>query len=309
MLDARVRGPARLSAGGIRRPVFGPKLTRQLYLIVPLVVLFVINIIPLVYTTYLTFCNWVLYRSPTPPFSGLVNWIEMLTSGRFWHSLQVELVFVAAAVGVEFLLGLAIALLLNRKIIGLEVIRSLFIFPMVLPPIIAAFLWRFMLQSDIGVINYYLRFVGWNRAWLATGPRALGTLVVVDVWQYTPFVALLLLAGLQHLPQDIFEAAQVDGADGLRRFRYVTLPLLMPTIFIVLLLRIIDALKVFPTIYVLTSGGPGIATEALNYLAFLMAFDQSRMGYGATLSMMVMVLSVLIAALFIVSRNKLAAVD
>lgn len=294
-------------APGERSVLFGRNLSQHLYLLVPLAVLFLINVIPLVYTVFLSFSDWVLYRSPSPKFSGVGNWVEMFTSPRFWHSVQVELVFVAGAVTVEFLLGFALALLIHRQRFLREFYRSVFMFPMVLPPIIAAFLWRFMLQSDIGVINYILRPLGLSRAFLATGPSALATLILVDVWQYTPFVALLLLAGLQSLSQEVQEAAEVDGAGALQRFRYVTLPLMTPTILIVLLLRIIEALKVFPTIYVLTRGGPGTATEALNYLAFLEAFDQSRLGYGATLSLVVMFLSVVIAAIFISTRRRLAS--
>lgn len=302
----RTKARARVAAPEERSVVFGRNLSQHLYLFIPLAVLFVINIVPLLYMLYLSFSNWVLYRQKTPTFSGLDNWVEMLTSGRFWHSVQVELIFVAGAVALEFLLGFAMALLLNREMFLREFFRSVFIFPMVLPPIIAAFLWRFMLQSDIGVINYYLRFVNLNRAFLATGPSALATLILVDVWQYTPFVALLLLAGLQHISQEVLKAAEVDGASPVQCFRYVTVPLMIPTILIVLLLRIIDALKVFPTIYVLTRGGPGIATEALNYLAFLMAFEESRIGYGAALSLVVMILSIAIAILFVSTRRRLA---
>jgi len=305
----RPRGQSRIAVTSERSVVFGRNLERPLYLYIPLAVLFLINIVPLLYTVYLSLTNWVLFRQRTPTFAGLVNWAEMLTSGRFWHSVQVELVFVAGSVAIEFSLGFGMALLLNREIRLREFFRSIFMFPMVLPPIIAAFLWRFMLQADIGVINYYLRFVGLNRAFLATGPSALATLILVDVWQYTPFVVLLLLAGLQHISREVFQAAEVDGAGPVQIFRYVTVPLMTPTILIVLLLRIIDALKVFPTIYVLTRGGPGIATEALNYLAFLMAFEQSRMGYGAALSLVVMILSVAIAIVFVATRRRMAGWD
>jgi len=306
---ARTPGKVRASAPGERAVVFGRNLQQHLCLYIPLAVLFLINIVPLLFTVYLSMTNWVLYRQRTPTFAGLVNWAEMVASGRFWHSVQVELVFVAGSVALEFSVGFGMALLLNREIRLREFFRSIFMFPMVLPPIIAAFLWRFMLQADIGVINYYLRFVGLNRAFLATGPSALATLILVDVWQYTPFVALLLLAGLQHISREVFQAAEVDGAGPVQIFRYVTVPLMIPTMLIVLLLRIIDALKVFPTIYVLTRGGPGVATEALNYLAFLMAFEQSRMGHGAALSLVVMILSVAIAIVFIVTRRRMAGWD
>ncbi len=287
-----------------RSILFGRERARQLYLYVPLATLFVINIVPLVYTLYLSFTNWILYRQPSPTFSGLGNWVGLISSPPFWHSVQVELIFVAGSVALEFVVGFAMALVLNREIRLRELFRSLFLFPMVLPPIIAAFLWRFMLQADIGVVNYYLRFVHLNKAFLATGPSALMTLILVDVWQYTPFVALLLLAGLQHISSEIFQAAEVDGANAVQRFRYVTTPLMVPTILIVVLLRIIDALKVFPTIYVLTRGGPGSATEALNYFAFRMAFEQSQMGYGAALSLVVMLLSILTAIVFIAARRR-----
>ena len=305
----RTKPNAKATLAGERSVVLGSNLSQRLYLSIPLAILFAINIVPLFYVLYLSFTNWVLFRQRSPSFAGLANWVEMLTSDRFWHSLEVELIFVAGAVLLEFLLGFAMALLLNRELFFREFFRSVFLFPMVLPPIVAAFLWRFMLQADIGVINYYLRFVNLNRPFLATGPSALATLIVVDVWQYTPFVALLLLAGLQHMSQEVVQAAEVDGAGPVQCFRYITVPLLIPTILIVLLLRIIDALKVFPTIYVLTRGGPGIATEALNYLAFLEAFEQSRMGYGATLSLVVMILSVAIAVLFVSTRRRLASFE
>jgi multiple sugar transport system permease protein len=268
-------------------------------LLVPVVILLIVNLIPLIFTFYLSFHEWVLYRQDVPEFVGLENWIDMLQSAKFWHALRVELIFVVGAVGIEFVFGFAIALFLNQAMRGRDFVRALFLFPMVLPPIVAAFLWRFMLQADIGVVNYFLSFVNLDRAWLAHPTSALATLIFVDVWQFTPFVILLLLAGLQQLPQEIYEAAQVDGAGVLNQFRYLTIPLLTPTILIVLLLRIVEALKVFPTIYVLTGGGPGQATEALNYLAFIVAFNQSRMGYGATLSVSVLLMSIAIAMGFI----------
>jgi multiple sugar transport system permease protein len=298
MLEAKIDKVGQVKSGQSRRRLSSISVYTW-YLIPPVAILVVISALPLIYTFYLSFHSWVLYRQKTPQFVGLKNWIDMLASERFWHSLQVELIFVAGSVLLQFILGLAIALYLNREMRARDLIRSLFLFPMVLPPIVAAFLWRFMLQADIGVINYYLRFVNLDRAWLSSSDTALATLIVVDVWQYTPFVILLLLAGLQQLPQEIFEAAEVDGASSLQRFRFITIPLLMPTILIVLLLRIIEALKVFPTIYVLTGGGPGDATEALNFLAFHLAFDQSRMGYGATLSTVVLLLSIIIALVFI----------
>ena len=183
-------------------------------------------------------------------------------------------------------------------------IRTLFLFPMVIPPIVAAFLWRFMLQSDIGIINYYLKFLNLDRPWLANDSTALPTLILVDVWQYTPFVILLLLAGLQQLPNEVYEAARVDGANALQNLLYITIPLLMPTILVVALLRTMEALKVFPTIYVLTGGGPGDATEALNFLAYIMAFNQSKMGYGSLLSTIILIISIIIAIVFIIFSRK-----
>lgn len=274
------------------------------FLVAPIVILLVVNLVPLFVTVYLSFHEWVLFRQKVPEFVGLANWIEMVNSARFWHSVKIQLLFVGGAVTLEFILGFAIALFLNQELRNRDLVRTLFLFPMVLPPIVAAFLWRFMLQSDIGVINYFLRFANLDRAWLADQSTALLTLIIVDAWQYTPFVLLLLLAGLQHLPQDVFEAAQVDGASVRQRFRYITLPMLTPTILTVLLLRIVEALMVFPTIYVLTGGGPGDATEALNFLAFRVAFNQSNMGYGSALSIVVLVISLAVAAIFITLSRR-----
>ncbi len=274
-----------------------------LFLIIPTIVLLAVTLVPLLYAVYLTFNKWVLYRQPVPAFVGLQNYVEMLTWDRFWNSFSIQLVFILGSVALQVALGLGLALFLNREMAGRTIIRSLFLFPMVIPPVVAAFLWRFMLQSDVGVISYMLRLVGVEQTWLSTGPSAMAVLVGVDIWQFTPFVTLLLLAGLQQLPPELSDAAQVDGASSLQVFRFVILPLLMPLLLVVVILRIVEAFKVFPTIYVLTQGGPGFTTEALNYLAYLLAFDQQNMGMGATLSLVIMGLSILVAVAFVRAGN------
>lgn len=269
------------------------------FLVPSVLVLILVYAGPLAYGGFLSFSEWVLYRQPTPQWAGFEQWNQLLSSGRFWHSIWIQVVFVGSAVTVEVTVGLAIALYISREIRGLSIVRSFFLFPLVLPPIVAAFLWRYMLQSDIGVVNYFLGFVGLARPWLSDAGTALFTLVVVDIWQYTPFAIVLLVAALQQLPPEVQEAARVDGAGNWQRFRHVTLPLIMPTILVVAVLRVIDAMKVFPTIYVLTQGGPGTATEALNYFGFHVAFDQSNMGLGATVSLAVTILSLTITFAFL----------
>jgi len=185
---------------------------------------------------------------------------------------------------IETVLGVAIALILNRDMRGKNVIKTLFLLPMVATPVAVGMVWLLMYEPSIGVINYFLKLLGLPQGlWLASPAQALGSLILVDVWQWTPMITLIVLAGLAALPSEPYEAALVDGASTLQSIRLITLPLLQPTILAAMTLRAIDAFKTYDIIYTMTQGGPGYATETLNIYSFVLGFQYFQMGKASAL--------------------------
>jgi multiple sugar transport system permease protein len=268
-----------------------------------LVVLSVVTIGPFLFlfSTSLTPLNlarpatWWDFREP------LANFVELFTDHRFLDSLGVQLRLSLFTVGFQLLLGLGAALLLNSRLRFLEAIRALFIIPMVLPPIVVAIMWKVLFTPDISVLNWVLGLLGLPQpAWLAHPRLALPAIIIADVWEWFPFALLMLLAALQMMPAEPLEAARIDGASAWQVFRHVVLPLLRPAIVVTVLFRLIESVKAFPLIFVMTGGGPGTVTEATNYYAFLQGFNYSLVGYSAAISVVVLA-SVLVISYFIVS--------
>jgi multiple sugar transport system permease protein len=216
-------------------------------------------------------------------------------------SVGVSFLFTIVVVSSEFLLGLGLALLFAREIKGARIMTLLMIAPIMLSEAVMASMWRNMFNPVFGVLNYFLsllRIPGLN--WLGLPDLALASVMVVDIWQWAPFVMLVLMAGLTAQPVDVYESAAVDGAGRLRVFRDITLPLLKPSILVVLLIRVIDALKVFDKIYVLTGGGPGHATETLSMYVFRYGFRFFQMGYAAAVSFLMIFMAVVITQRFLI---------
>ena len=231
----------------------------------------------------------------------LANFVELLDDHRFLDSLGVQLRLSVFTVGFQLLLGLAAALLLNSRLRFLEAMRALFIIPMVLPPIVVAIMWKVLFTPDISVLNWALGLFGLPQpAWLAHPRLALPAIIIADIWEWFPFTLLMLLAALQMIPTEPLEAARIDGAGAWQVFRHVVLPLLRPAIVVTVLFRLIESVKAFPLIFVMTGGGPGTVTEATNYYAFLQGFNYSLIGYSAAISVVVLA-SVLVISYFIVS--------
>jgi ABC-type sugar transport system permease subunit len=230
------------------------------------------------------------------PFVGLANYGEILADRRFWEALGHTTLFTAASVTLEILLGLALALAMNRAFRGRGLVRAAVLVPWAIPTVVAALLWRFLFDSQAGIVNALLAepIVWFNRAATAWVP-----VILADVWKTTPFVALLLLAGLQNIDPAIYEAAEVDGAGAWRRLRSVTLPLLKPALLVALIFRTLDAFRVFDLVYVLTGGGPGTATEPIALYTFNTFFANLRFGYGAALSVIVFLITFLLAMLYV----------
>lgn len=263
-----------------------------LLLLPAMVVLLLLVVFPTLYLVYLSLSRWDIMTA-APRFIGLGNFREMFGADpMFWESLRISSVFTVGAVVVEYVFGLALAVALNRKLPGLGLIRTLLIVPMAMTPVVTGIVWRMLYDPTFGMLNYLLGQVGiTGQAWVAQSSTALYALIVVDIWQWTPFMFLVLTAGLQSLPSDPFEAARVDGASRWQMFWQIAFPLLWPVSLLAILLRAIDAWKVFDIVYAVTKGGPGTATQTLNFYSYTKGFQWFDLGYAAALIIVVLVVA------------------
>ncbi|HEY0406743.1 MAG TPA: sugar ABC transporter permease [Pyrinomonadaceae bacterium] len=230
------------------------------------------------------------------------NFTRLASDRFFFAALGHTLVYAVVALTFEFLLGLGLAVLLNSGLRGRLFFRAGLLVPMMLPPVVVGVVWRLMLNPNFGAINGTLKGAGLNSlalAWTASPKLALLSVIMVDVWQWTPFMFLVLLAGLQAIPQEPYEAALVDGSSAWQTFQFVTLPLLKPAILIALLLRTMDLLRVFDQIFILTEGGPGFSTETISLYIYRAAFRFSDFGYAAAMSFVLLILTNIISLLYI----------
>jgi multiple sugar transport system permease protein len=261
-------------------------------------VLLALSIYPLVYSVTIS-----LQRETASGTTwGLGNFARLFSDNFFWTAMAHTFVYAIAALVCEFLLGLGLALLLNAQIRGRAFFRASLLVPMMLPAVVVGVVWRLMLNPDFGAINGTLRRIGINTeslTWTASPKLAMLAVIAVDVWQWTPFVFLVLLAGLQAIPQEPYEAALIDGSSRWQTFRHVTLPLLKPSILIVLLLRTMDLLRVFDQIFILTEGGPGFATETISLYIYRTAFRFFDFGYAAAMSFVLLALTNVISVIYI----------
>jgi len=256
-----------------------------------LIVAFVI--FPLGYSFYLTFQNYDLAIGPPAEYVGVDNYREMLLDDvRFWRAWLNTFIIIFPAITVQLLLGLGIALLLNRPIRGRAFLTSLLIIPSMVSPVSAAMVWRMLYGVKYGGINNFFRQVGLLDVyfdWFATPARAIFSIIAVEVWHNTSFMMIVLLAGLQSIPQELYEAGEVDGASTWQKFWYITLPLLKFTMIVALLIRMIDLTKIFGLIFLLTFGGPGGSTQTVAFTTYLSGFQDFRISYASTLSYVIVV--------------------
>jgi multiple sugar transport system permease protein len=232
----------------------------------------------------------------------LANFTRLWSDTFFLSALSHTLIYAIVALNCEFVLGLGLAVLLDRPLRGRAIFRAALLIPMMLPPVVAGVVWRLMLNPDFGAINGTLRGAGLDTdalTWTASPLLAMASVIAVDVWQWTPFMFLVLLAGLQAIPEEPYEAAMIDGASAWQTFRHVTLPLLRPAILIALLLRTMDLLRVFDQIFILTEGGPGLATETVSLYIYRAAFRFFDFGYAAAMSFVLLVITNIISLAYI----------
>lgn len=278
-------------------------------LVVPAVaVLLLMTVAPAIYLLWSSFFRFNLLSPEAGEFVGLGNYVDLLGSADFIRSFGLTLLFVVASVTIELALGLVVALLLARKGPDLRIASGLLILPMAITPVVAALVWRALLNPNYGWVDYYLQTFGLIDepvAWLSAPITSWIALLALDTWQWMPFVALILLAGLQGLPSEPLEAASVDGAGRFGMFRFITLPMMRPFIVIAVLLRTVDAFKTFGTVQVLTNGGPGDATEIINLSIYRVALQNFQVGTAAAMGIIfLIVLTIVIQQLLLVmARN------
>ena len=233
---------------------------------------------------------------------SLGNFVRLVSDQFFLSALGHTLVFAAAALTIEFLLGLGLAVLLNGQFRGRGFFRAGLLVPMMLPTVVVGVVWRLMLNPNFGAVNGTLKGAGINTTsltWTSSPYLAMLSIIAVDVWQWTPFMFLILLAGLQAIPQEPYEAALIDGSSAWQTFRHVTLPLLKPAILVALLLRTMDLLRVFDQVFILTEGGPGFATETISLYIYRTAFRFSDFGYAAAMSFVLLIITNIISTFYI----------
>lgn len=233
-------------------------------------------------------------------FVGLRNYIKMVMDYRFVGGLVRSLIFVFSSVSISFVVGFWLASLLNRAKKGQAIFRSLFLIPMVIASAVTGVIFKFMLNYDLGIINHFLRWIGFQGVDFLGNPSvALGAVISVDIWQWTPFVILVILAGLESLPPEPFEAAMLDGASSWDMLRFITAPLLKRFMIFVVIIRAMDAFREFDKIYLMTEGGPGFTSETLSVYISTVGFTWFDMGYSSALSFFALYFSLLIAFLTI----------
>ena len=250
-------------------------------------------LIPMGNCIYLSFHKYHLLVA-NKPFIGLQNYLHIfIADSTFWHSLWVTFYFTFVAVGIEIILALLIALLLNQSFRGRAILRATLILPWAIPWVVNGIMWKWIYNPSFGILNGLLKQLGLidsYKVWLGTPFLALNMMVLSDVWKETPFIAILLLAGLQTIPKDLYESAEIDGASLWKRFWNITLPLIRPTFFLAFVLRTIWAFKTFDLVYALTQGGPVDGTSLLNYYIYETSFSRLNFGYGAAVSMILMII-------------------
>lgn len=267
---------------------------RNLRILFPLPAIVFIGLLmvfPILYTLYLSFTNWNLTSGMEPSFVGLNSYLRVFSEPRFLHALGRTFTFTVFAVAIEVVLGVAIALILNRAFVGKSIAKLLLLLPLVATPVAVGIVFNLFYDPTIGLLNFALDALGLPQGrWISSENTVIASLVMVDVWQWTPMITLIVLAGLAGLSEEPVEAARVDGASEWQILRYVTIPMVMPVILTAMILRLIDALKTFDIIFAMTGGGPGYASETLNIMGFKYSFEYFRIGQS----------SVILVALFLV---------
>ncbi|MEM4311886.1 MAG: sugar ABC transporter permease [Nitrososphaerales archaeon] len=263
-----------------------------------LAVIFLLAIYPFAFMIYITFNS--LTATTGPDFIGLANYFRIPTDKLFWDTLRVTLIFVGSTLAIELALGIGLALLLERRFKGKRIILPIIYIPMIITPVAIGLTYRMLLDAVFGPVNYFLSFFGVRDIeWVASTRYSLLSIILIDVWQWTPFVFLIVSAGLQSIPAENIEASLLDGASYWQRLRYITFDFLKPYLLVILLIRTIDAFKFIDIIYTVTGGGPGTSSTTLSFYGYIVAFVRWDVGYAATVSLILFFIVLIPSILFI----------
>ena len=258
---------------------------------------------PLAYAVWLSLSDVVL--GSDPQFAGLGNFKRLLADAEFWNGLHLTLVLYVVSLALQMILGTWLGLLLARTQFARGFIRTVMVSPFMLPPVVVGMMAIVILDPSFGIANWLLGYLGLPPGlWLSDPGTVVATIAALDTWQWTPFVALIVMGGYLSLPSDVFEAAEIDGASGWQRFRLVTLPLLLPTLVTAAVLRSVDLLRLFDIIYLTTQGGPGTSSTTLNILAYRRAFEFSDLGYASAI--MVTLSTIVFGSVLVFARLRKA---
>jgi multiple sugar transport system permease protein len=299
--------PVALAAAGKAGAGFGGGLVdRRRYLLFALpalAVILAVIVFPWVFTLYMSVHDWNIVGDTS--FVGAANYLGLLSNARFLESIGQTFYFTALAVVLPVLLGVAAAVVFHREFPARGFLRAVFIMPMMATPVAIALVWTMMFHPQLGVLNYLLSLVGIPpQLWVFAPGTVIPSLVLVEVWHWTPLVMLIVLGGLASLPTEPYESALIDGAGQWQMFRHITLPLVLPFIMVAVVIRTIDALKTFDTIFVITQGGPGTASETINIYLYLQAFSFYNMGHASAVVVVFFVIIVALSLLLLWVRQR-----
>ena len=286
--------PARGRMGARRsRPPLSLRAFTPYFFILPAIAVMVAGLVyPVVQAFYLSFYDWKIGTDfADAPYVGLRHFARMFTDEGVGESIWVTLRFGFWTITIEMVLGIALALLLEKPIRGASVFRTVFILPLMVSPVVVGLIWRYLFDARIGWINHYLMQVGIEpQVWLGDADLAFFAIVFTDIWQWTPFIFIIVIAGLQALPSEVLEASRIDGANWWQSIFLVKLPMIRSILVIALLMRLIDVFRALEVMYIMTNGGPGRATELLSLHIYKRAFETQQLGYASAISVLLIVM-------------------
>ena len=278
---------------------------KYIFTLPAIIFVFLLMIFPIIYTLFISFTDWALTTGRPMQFVGLESYKKVLSSPRFQMATMRTFIFTFGAVSTQAVLGTIIALILHREFRGKGPIKFLLLLPLVVTPVAIGVTFSLFYNPTIGFLNYVLSLLGLPQSgWVTEARTVIPSLIMVDVWQWTPMIALIVLAGLSGLSPEPFESARVDGANAVQTFFFVTLPMIMPTVITAVVLRLVDALKTYDIIASMTDGGPGFASETLNVLAFKTSFLFTRMGEASAMLVILFFIILLFSVLVMQTRKR-----
>jgi multiple sugar transport system permease protein len=275
------------------------------FVVPALVIVVAVIVFPWVFTLWMSVNEWHLGGEKS--FVGFANFLRLAGDARFWQSMGHTLVYTFLSVIAPLFLGTIAALVFDTKLPMRGLLRGIFVMPMMATPVAVALVWTMMYHPQLGVLNYLLSLVGIGpQEWIFNQSTVIPSLVLVETWQWTPLVMLIVLGGLAAMPRDPFESAEIDGANGWQKFRYITFPMILPFMMVAVIIRSIDALKSFDIIFAMTQGGPGTASETINIYLYNVAFAYYDIGYGSAIAVVffIVIITMSLALLHLRQRTK-----